>query len=69
MNIQIGGELSMLLAGKAKREGKKISQVVYELLSKALWQEPEIIFKGKSYRIEPDLFLSNIPKEGEFEED
>lgn len=68
MTLQIGGEVAMLLALKAKRDHRRVSEIAYEILSKGLWNEPGIMFKGKQYKIEPDLFLSNVPEEGDFED-
>jgi len=57
----IRDELSAILYEKARKEGKKIDALINEILAKALWNEPEVMFKGRSYRVEPDLFGTYIP--------
>ena len=58
MGIKIGisSDLTPLLYQRAKRENKKVVVLVNQLLRNALWNEPEVIFKGKRYQIEPDIF-------------
>jgi hypothetical protein len=69
MRVRIRDDLSCLISYRAKREHKKFEQVVNELLGKALWKEPEVIFKGKAYKVEEDLFETFVPKVNDFEED
>ena len=57
----IRDELSAILYARAKREDKNINALINEILAKALWNEPEVMFKGRSYRVEPDLFGTYIP--------
>lgn len=63
MKIDVKEDLIGLLYTRGKREGKKIQQLVNELLGQALWNEPDVLFKGKHYRVEPDLFGSFKPPE------
>ncbi|MFH1051029.1 MAG: hypothetical protein V1779_08915 [bacterium] len=53
---KISSKVAPILWAKAKREDKKLDELVNELLSIALWNEPEVLFKGQNYRVEPDLF-------------
>jgi hypothetical protein len=57
-----------LIAERAKREQKKFDAMINELLSKILWNEPSLLFRGKHYIVAPDLFGENIPKPNEIEE-
>lgn len=66
--IPVSDTIYWLLIEKAKREGKKLPALVNELMNKALWKEPEFMFKGKKYRIDEDIFGYNVPKENEFDE-
>ena len=63
MTVSIKDDLTGLLYAKAKRESKTIAQVVNEILTRALWDEPGVLFKGKYFKIEEDLFGFNKPSE------
>jgi hypothetical protein len=64
-SIKIRDELFILLYARAKREGKKIEFVINEIMTSALWNEPGLLFKGKYYKVEQDLFNSIKPLEVE----
>lgn len=68
MKVQIRDNLVPLISNKAKQEQKKFPDMVNILLSRVLWQEPEIIFKGNSYKVEPEIFARVVPLKGELEE-
>ena len=55
-------DLSAILYARAKREDKNINALINEILAKALWNEPEVMFKGRNYRVETDLFGNYIPE-------
>jgi len=55
-------DLCAILYEKAKRENKKMEALINEILAKALWNEPEVMFKGRSYQVQPDLFGNYIPE-------
>ena len=67
-SVRISEDMYYLLYNRAKSESRKLEQVLNELLHKILWNEPGLLFKGKHYRVEPDLFNENEPKSGEIEE-
>jgi hypothetical protein len=56
--VKLSKEITPILYVKARREGKKIDQLVNEILKQVLWDEPECLFKGKKYRMEAELFGS-----------
>jgi hypothetical protein len=62
VKIPIRDDLGVILYVKAKNENKSIITLVNEILSRALWNEPEVMFKGRNYRVEPDLFGSYLPE-------
>ena len=66
--MKVSDEMFRLLYAKAKTEGRKLEHLTDELLHKALWNEPEFIFKGRMCRVDPDLFGNFEPKPGEIEE-
>jgi hypothetical protein len=68
VRIKIRDDLVMLLYDRAKREAKKFEQLANELLSKALWNEPALLFKGSKLQVNNDLFGSYEPQPGDFEE-
>jgi hypothetical protein len=55
-SAKLSKEITPILYAKAKRENKKIDQLVNEILKIVLWDEPECLFKGKKYRLEAELF-------------
>lgn len=67
MNIRVSEPIYRLLLERAKRENKKLEALVNELMNKVLWNEPCLLFRGKAYQIEPDLFGNNEPKNGDIE--
>ena len=60
--VKVASDIVPVLWTRAKREGKKIDVLANQLLRHALWHEPEVLFKGRKYRIEPDLFGENVPE-------
>jgi hypothetical protein len=57
-----------LLNARAKREHKSSSQLLNEILRIALWYEPEVLFKGKSFQVNPDLFNQDDPSKEQMED-
>lgn len=66
--IKIKEDIYYLLYNRAKREDKKLEALLNELLHKVLWNEPALLFRGKYYQVQPDLFGENEPKPGDLEE-
>lgn len=66
--VRIKEDMYVLLINRAKAEEKKLDQLVNELLHKILWNEPMLLFKGKHYKVDPDMFGTFEPKPGEIEE-
>jgi hypothetical protein len=62
---KINSDLMALLYARARREKKKVDQLINELLQSTLWNEPGVLFKGKYYRVEPDMFGLNTPLQEE----
>jgi hypothetical protein len=56
----LSNEITPIFYAKAKRENKKIDQLVNEILKIVLWDEPECLFNGKKYRLEGELFGNGI---------
>jgi hypothetical protein len=59
--LKLASDIAPILWAKAKREGKKVDVMANQLLRQALWNEPEVLFKGREYRVQPDLFGDNKP--------
>ena len=59
--MPISHDLLPILWAKAKREDKKVPEVIDELLRQSLWDEPGALFKGREYRVQPDLFSEHLP--------
>ena len=57
----IASDIIPIIWAKAKQENKKVDEVINRILKQALWNEPEVLFKGRSYKVEPDLFGENKP--------
>lgn len=60
---RIPSDIAPISWSRAKREGKKVDVLINQILRHALWDEPEVLFKGRNYRVEPDMFGENKPVE------
>ena len=58
---RIAADIAPILWQRARREGKKVDVLINQLLRHALWNEPGVLFKGREYRVELDLFGENKP--------
>jgi hypothetical protein len=59
--VRISDEAMALLYAKSKREGIKIDVLADHILKRGLWNEPEVLFKGKAYKVSDDLFTKIEP--------
>ena len=66
--VRISEDMYRLLFDRARRESRKLEHLLNDLLHKVLWNEPGLLFKGKHYKVNEDLFGENIPKQGEIED-